>query len=151
MPVLRHQDISTLCCRLLQPRTGTIWTIDMMGTCDMNHRQETLGTGNAGYPGTKEPNCRYCHCMTAACSLHSADLTAQPAVSGVVAPGALLRSRWWRSGARCAGDRIVAPRVRRTSADGAVRGRQHRHSSSLQHRRRVILLHRFAPMVPDAQ
>ena len=150
MPVLRHQDISTLCCRLLQPRTGTIWTIDMMGTCDMNHRQETCRTGNAGYSGTKEQivlSLHDCCMLTALCRPHSS----QPAVSGVVAPGALLRSRWWRSGARCAGDRIVAPRVRRTSADGAVRGRQHRHSSSLQHRRRVILLHRFAPMVPDAQ
>ena len=71
----------------------------------MNHRQGTCRTGNSGYPGTKEPTLQIVlslhDCMTAACSLHSADLTA--AVSGVAAPGALLRSRWWRSGARCAG------------------------------------------------
>ena len=95
---------STLCCSRGQCGHG-----DMMGTWwdggDMNHRQGTCRTGNSGYPGTKEPTLQIVlslhDCMTAACSLHSADLTAP--VSGAAAPGALLRSRWWRSGARCAG------------------------------------------------
>ena len=130
MPVLRHQDISTLCCRLLQPRTGTIWTIDMMGTCDMNHRQETCRTGNAGYSGTKEQivlSLHDCCMLTALCRPHSRQCPGwwrqahcYARVGGGLAPGARGIVSWRRAcgghqlTVRCGGDNTGTAAVSNT-------------------------------------